>query len=85
MATDDADRRAGEVAQSDAWLDAAYYGDGTGEEYRSDVVNRATLRDMIAAAIRAAVDADRHRICAVLSDALPGADDLLRRIREGTQ
>lgn len=39
----------------------------------------------IAAAIRAALDADRHRICAVLSDALPGADDLLRRIREGTQ
>lgn len=70
MATDDAGRRAKELVVM-----------------LSDGVDPfgPTFAGAIAAAIRAAVDDDRRRVCAVLSDALPGAGDLLRRIREGTQ
>ena len=85
MATDDADRRAKEVVDAELWLGCDYLPVGVGEEHAVERSDRAELARQIAAAIRAAVEADRRRICAVLNDALPGADDLLRRIREGTQ
>lgn len=65
MATDDADRRAAEVVASFEGCAACMPPD--------------MARAAIAAAIRAAVDAYRQRVCAVLADALPGAADLLRR------
>lgn len=77
--TDDADRRAKEVVDAELWLYRDYITDADGEERSFEAVSRDELARQIAAAIRAAVDAYRQRVCAVLADALPGAADLLRR------
>lgn len=78
MATDDADRRAKEVVDElDAIARGVCHYDYGLPLY--DAIAGPHLRGVVATAIRAAVDAYRQRVCAVLADALPGAADLLRR------